>query len=457
MRRIRTGLLALPLSVALAAPVMAQVAPNVSGQSGLIQLTNADLVPAGRFALGFTFNSNVLVAHPSLAHTANVDDPMRYRFSTLGLSVGFGMTDWLEASVKIGQGQYNASERAWAGVIGGHDRYGRVKHTESDKLRIGVKALINGDDPVKIALFGAYYASLQSKNDLAALTSNRADWEFGTSLNYGIFTTQVSYLTVGDYRTPTPFYGTIDPGFDIPNQLTWGFGVNIPLIPTKLAGIAEINRIHFDGGDTRAIDYSEIALGARFGIGGSGLSATAALRTNIDSWIKYQSNIGGMVQIGYVPKQRADGPVQKLQRAQTDPEPAPAPAPTAPATEPAQPMSAPISEPQVKTETSTTDEILFDGAKSRLTNIAKAILDGVALRLKNNLSATCAVVGYTDPKEKGGEHTALAKARAESTKDYLVKRHGIDASRIKTEVMGDAEAGADSTRNRRVVVTVKFP
>ncbi|MDL1951792.1 OmpA family protein, partial [Acidobacteria bacterium ACD] len=112
--------------------------------------------------------------------------------------------------------------------------------------------------------------------------------------------------------------------------------------------------------------------------------------------------------------------------------------------------------PSPRGETATTDEVLFDPAKSRLTNIAKAILDGVALRLKNNLSATCTVTGYADPKEKG-DKAALSQARAEAAKDYLVKRHGIDASRIKVEARGDAEAGDDATRNRRAVVTVSFP
>ena len=133
-------------------------------------------------------------------------------------------------------------------------------------------------------------------------------------------------------------------------------------------------------------------------------------------------------------------------------EPAPAPAPAL------EPAPAPVVEapPAPKPETSTTDEILFDAAKSRLTNIAKAILDGVALRLKNNLSATCAITGHTDPGEKG-EHAALGKARADAAKDYLVKRHGIDAARIQVDGRGDAEAGDDATRNRRAVVTVTFP
>ena len=112
--------------------------------------------------------------------------------------------------------------------------------------------------------------------------------------------------------------------------------------------------------------------------------------------------------------------------------------------------------PAPKPETSTTDEILFDAGKSRLTNIAKAILDGVALRLKNNLSATCTIVGHVDPKEKG-DLPALGAARADAAKDYLVKRHGIDAARVQVSARGAAEAGDDPTRNRRAVVTVTFP
>ena len=140
----------------------------------------------------------------------------------------------------------------------------------------------------------------------------------------------------------------------------------------------------------------------------------------------------------------------------TEPVPAapPEPAPVvAPAPAPSEP--AVVTAPAARPATSTTDEILFDGGKSRLTNIAKAILDGVALRLKNNLAATCTVSAWTDGKEKG-DRVALASARADAAKDYLMKRHGIDGSRITTEVKGDGDS-ADATRNRRAVVTVTFP
>ena len=136
----------------------------------------------------------------------------------------------------------------------------------------------------------------------------------------------------------------------------------------------------------------------------------------------------------------------------TEPVPPPPPAPEPVAAPTAEP---PVTAPATRPSTWTTDEILFDAAKSRLTNIAKAILDGLVLRLKNNLAATCTISASTDPKEKGGDHAALARARAEAARDYLMKRHSIDGSRIASEVKGDGNS-PDATRNRRAIVMVTF-
>ncbi|HEV8269269.1 MAG TPA: OmpA family protein [Thermoanaerobaculia bacterium] len=456
MRRIRTGLLLAALgSLFLSLTAGAQVAPSLTGESGLFELTNADTLPSGRFSLGLYYSVWDRTAAPSLVTPEGVDDPLRYGTSKLGLTVGYGATNNLELTLGIGQRFFEADQRFWSGVIGGHEVSGRVRHNETDKIRLGAKLLLNSktqDPPVKLVLFAGYSIPTQSKSSRGALSTYRADTDFGLSVNYKIFTVQASYFLAGD----------LGDQFDVANTFTWGFGVGIPIIPNVLKGIAEINRVHYDGGDSKPDDFTDVTAGARFAIGKTGVVASGALRVAVDRWVKYQnspSNIGGLVQIAYSPQPdiviapHVPGGV-------TTPEPAPTaattgetptPTPTTQTTTTVEP--APVPRP----ETSTTDEILFDAAKSRLTNIAKAILDGVALRLKNNLSATCTVAAYTDPKEKGGDHMALAKARAEAAKDYLVKRHGIDAARIKTEVKGDAEAGADGTRNRRAVVTVTFP
>src|SRR5216117_4098776 len=74
------------------------------------------------------------------------------------------------------------------------------------------------------------------------------------------------------------------------------------------------------------------------------------------------------------------------------PPPPPAPAPVPP------PEAPPVTPPRVPTEIRT-DEIHFEIGSARLTNIAKAILDDVALRMKQEPTSTAIVIGYTDNRE----------------------------------------------------------
>jgi outer membrane protein OmpA-like peptidoglycan-associated protein len=120
------------------------------------------------------------------------------------------------------------------------------------------------------------------------------------------------------------------------------------------------------------------------------------------------------------------------------PAPAPAPVPPPPPAPPEAPAApekpAPAAPPPVAPPPPpqpTTDTIQFDHGKSRLTNIAKAKLDAVALRLRDNPRGTCEITGY--PDETGGVRgESLARQRAENARQYLIERHGIDGSRITT-------------------------
>jgi outer membrane protein OmpA-like peptidoglycan-associated protein len=451
---MRTGLL-LALAVALlaASPLSAQVAPSLTGETGLFGIMDATTVPTGRFAFSLYYSMYDRTAAPVPLMPPFADDPMRYSTDKLGLTITYGLRPNWEASFTAGQRYYSADDRLWGGNFSGRNRVGEIDHDESDKLRIGTKLVVNPNDPLKVALFGAAYIPTQSRNDPHALSNYRTDWEWGFSGTYGIFTGQFTYLWTADW-------GVEFEDYDVSNEMRWSAGVGVPIIPDRLKGIFELHRVMYDGGTTEPPDFTDAVLGARFALGESGLVAGAGLRANIDRWVKYgssPSNLGGLVQLSWAPQ-----PVKVVEPPKVAPSPhvpppaepelAPAPAPVV------EPAPAPVVEapPAPKPETSTTDEILFDAARSRLTNIAKAILDGVALRLKNNLSATCTIVGHTDPKEKG-DHAALGKARADAAKEYLVKRHGIDASRIQVDARGDAEAGDDATRNRRAVVTVTFP
>ena len=124
------------------------------------------------------------------------------------------------------------------------------------------------------------------------------------------------------------------------------------------------------------------------------------------------------------------------------PEEAPAPMPP-----PAPPVVAPPPPPAP-----TTDTIDFDRGSARITNIAKARLDAVALRLRENPRATVVITGYPDDGTAASRRETLARQRAENAKAYLVDRHSIDASRITT-----ATDLTDTSNRGKAVIVVTFP
>ena len=97
-----------------------------------------------------------------------------------------------------------------------------------------------------------------------------------------------------------------------------------------------------------------------------------------------------------------------------------------------------------------------------MSNIAKAKLDEVALRLKQNPAATALIIGHTDAQGSDAANQSLGLRRAEAAKSYLVTRHQIDPSRISTESRSESEPAAtnDSAEgreaNRRAVIIVRL-
>ncbi len=461
MRRTRIGLLfAATACLFLTAKARAQTAPTLSGATGLIESPNAESVPAGQFSFSLNGSYWTLTSGPSLTAPPLPDDPLRYSLGRIGLTAGFGLLSNLEIFLNFGEERYKADSREWAGNINGRDRTGGFTITEPDKFRVGAKWVMNPRNPVKVAaLAGVAFATGGGVNQPDSFSTGRADYDFGLSFNYDWFTLSTTYLVAADFGTPHAFYGTTGFGAAVPNQWTWRAGANVPFVKDVFRGLFEVNRTFFYGGSSNPPDYSEVLLGGRVALGrDTGLTAMGAVRINVDEF-RYGSNpapVGGVVQLAWMPvppvTARPAVPVTPREAPPTEPVPPPPP----PAAAPAPPeTAAPPAPPAPKPVTTTTDEVLFDAGKSRLTNIGKAILDGVALRLKNNLSATCTIAGYADPHEKG-DRVALSRARAEAAKDYLVKRHGIDAGRITVEAKGDGDS-SDATRNRRALIIVTFP
>ncbi|KAB2959203.1 MAG: OmpA family protein, partial [Thermoanaerobaculia bacterium] len=108
------------------------------------------------------------------------------------------------------------------------------------------------------------------------------------------------------------------------------------------------------------------------------------------------------------------------------------------------------------------ESCLFDAASARVDNRCRAVLDEVALRLKQDPAATARIVGYTDATGSPARNEDLAMRRAEAARRVLVERHGIDPSRITVESRAANEPAASNDtaegrqQNRRAVITVRL-
>lgn len=136
------------------------------------------------------------------------------------------------------------------------------------------------------------------------------------------------------------------------------------------------------------------------------------------------------------------------------PAPAPAPAPVAPAPQAERVVApAPVEEREV---------CHFDSGSARVSNICKAKLDEVALKLKQDPALDAQVLGHADSTGNDRINDPLSLRRAEAVKGYLVGRHSIDANRIETEGLGAREpVASNDTRegraeNRRAVVIIQI-
>jgi OmpA-OmpF porin, OOP family len=95
----------------------------------------------------------------------------------------------------------------------------------------------------------------------------------------------------------------------------------------------------------------------------------------------------------------------------------------------------------------------FTPGSARLSNIAKAKLDEVALKMKQDPTLRAQVLGYTDAgKGSDASKQRISEQRAQAVKNYLVSRHGIDPSRITTEGRGTQDSTGNAADDRRAVV-----
>ena len=444
-------LICLTAGAALGQPAV--VAPNVGGDIGLFTMSTADNPRAGQFTLGFYGWYTPRIAG---AYVNGDPVPIRY-FNQWGgtASMGMGLTDWWSIFASGGAQTTRSGGGFQQGVINGINLVGPFNFSEGSKIRVGTKISVHpeGDPSLRFAGWLAAYIPVTNTETINQegvpvdhVNSPRADWEWGAAVTKSYFTGMISYTLVGKQNDD------VRP----PNILRFGLGAEVPVNPL-IHLIFEGYYNVLDGGDRPEPDYALLNMGARIWIGQTGWAVSAALTTNVNMLFDHGINpnpFGGVLGVTYGAWPAAPPPPVVVPASETVVEQPPAPVvAAAPAV-----AAAPPPRPAPKTSS---DEIFFDGAKStRLTNIAKAILDGVALRMKNDLNATALIVGYTDNGGTDKANMELGLKRAEAAMQYLITRHGIDPGRIAAASKGSTGPAYDNAtaegkaKNRRATIVV---
>jgi OmpA-OmpF porin, OOP family len=110
----------------------------------------------------------------------------------------------------------------------------------------------------------------------------------------------------------------------------------------------------------------------------------------------------------------------------------------------------------IETGTFSTNEILFDTNKATIKSSSEKILAELGEALKLTPEFKVMIIGHTDGDGKEADNQKLSEKRAESVKNCLVSKFGIDVSRIQTSGKGESHPLADNTsedgkaKNRRV-------
>jgi outer membrane protein OmpA-like peptidoglycan-associated protein len=441
-------------------------APTVSGQTGLFETISGDTLRRGDWSFGVYYNDYDLLAGPAPEFaplSARDAEDLSYDLYRLSASIGVGVTDRWEISAMLPWDRLVANGGDRAGYINGNLFRGEFTESGLGNLRLATKiGLSPADSPTRFALLG--FIDLGTGD--SDVTGGGTDYGIGAAVTHGMLSASGTYKLRGDYDNDDSTVtgaASLDPSdeFELKGGLNWPLG----MWPTT-NWISEINTTWYTGGDRAPDSPIFLLTGLRHWFGSSGWALSAAARWNAAKFFNNNDEcrftelddcgLSGLIGLTFAPLHLA---------APAPPPPAPTPVP--PPVEPAPPAPVPPPTPPVappaQPQELRTDEIHFEPGSARLTNIAKAILDEVALRMKQEPTSTALVIGYTDDRENTGPNADLDRRRAEAVKDYLVTRHGIDPSRITVEGRGTQEPVGDNTtaegrlRNRRVVIRLILP
>lgn len=443
-------------------------APTSSGQTGLFETVTANTLRQGQWSFGVYFNDYDLLAGEArdfAPPSAREYDDLSYDLYRLSASVGVGLTDRWEISAMLPWDRIVSNGGDRVGFINGFLHRGEFTETGLGNVRLATKLGLGADDaPTAFALSG--FVDLPTGDDDSGIATGGTDFGIGAHVTRGMGSLALKYVARGDREDDDVFTGVGE--MSIPNEIRLDAGLNMPVgLFGTTNWISEINTVWYTGGDRAPDSPIFLVSGLRHWFGDSGWALSAAARWNAAKFFDGNDEcrftelddcaLSGLVGLTFAPLAFA----RELPPPPAPPVPVPPP-PAPPAPAPVPPPQEPVAPPPPPSPIRT-DEIHFESGSARLTNIAKAILDEVALRMKQEPAATALVIGYTDDRENTGANADLDRRRAEAVRDYLVSRHGIDASRIMVEGRGTTDPVGDNAtaegrlRNRRVVIRLMLP
>ncbi|HYG65885.1 MAG TPA: OmpA family protein [Thermoanaerobaculia bacterium] len=433
-------------------------APTVTGETGLFTLSSGDTLPDGEWSFSLYYNNWDRVIDFGFGESG-VD------VNRLSASLGYGITDRLELFVSVPYHDFEFD----------NDGFGDDDTSVfEDDGALDVSGLGNARAGVKWRLWGSQgddsTGALGLFADLPTGDDDVASGDAGFGVNLGMrrsnWVFELGYENQGDPED-TDECGLIPPG--IPGQPSirvlcaspFGEQFNAGIgyassISDRFDWITEVEGTFYGSLDDDDVQIFEDAVdfttGGRLWLGADQRWAfNFALRTNLMELgdVDEFCPIGGLVGLTMFPRL-----AREVAPPPPPPPPPPAPAPPVEAPAPPPPPPPPPPAPAPRPEERVT--VNFTPGSARLSNIAKAKLDEVALRMKQDPDARALVVGHSDASGSQDGNQRMSEQRAQAVKNYLVTRHGIDPGRITTEGRGSAEATGNAEQDRRAVVILTF-
>ena len=403
-------------------------APTVTGETGLFTLLSGDTLPKGGWSFGLYYNNWDRLFDTDEAFLRPDSDRVSLDWNRISASLGYGITDRWELSVMVPYDDFKVDDDDLIASVGDLDASG------VGNIRVGTKFRLTGEpftDSGRLAL--NLFAELPTGDEDVA----SEDPGFGAGLDWsrGNWVLATGYRDSGDDVFGEEFTVGIGYAAGISDHFDWITEV-VGTFPNTDDPIA---------GRDNSIDLTS---GGRLWLGADQRWAfNFALRTDLNQLdqIDEHGPLGGLLGLTLFPRFVRPEPPPPPPPPPPTPEPPPPPAPTP---EPPPPPPPPPPAPAPPERMEVTCE--FTPGSARLSNICKAKLDEVALRMKQEPDSTAQVIGYAESAT--GTESANQKAadsRASAVKNYLVTRHGIDPGRITTE--------GQVTDRRAAVVILTIP